>query len=209
MGWERDALGMCCHTLSFPPGTIPLHRKIKFINVNVWFVKVRSAFAVPRVGGKQIHLRSGHGGTAVTLKRGAAEPLPRWICGWDQVWSPSLLLWALGGGSKVTGGLEKWIFWCNGDAGLYQNGQKKEESLKKTRQDEISRIYPQWAVAVKEEIPVKAGLRVIRGRGTWCCHLSWVWQQLLHLFQGNDKKMELIRLEKTFKSTQHHHHIHH
>lgn len=80
-GWDEKGMHWECAATPSPfhlePFLSTSHRKIRFINVNVWFVKVRSAFAVPRVGGKQIHLRSGHGGTAVTLKRGAAEPLPR------------------------------------------------------------------------------------------------------------------------------------
>lgn len=31
---------------SYPPGATSLHRKIKFINVNMLFAKVRSVFAV-------------------------------------------------------------------------------------------------------------------------------------------------------------------
>lgn len=121
MGWERE----CAATPrdetmpwqkdpSCPPGTISPHKpqeKIKFINVNVVFVKARSVFAVTRVGGKQIHLsiRSLWDSSDIKERRIPTLSPSEFVAGirFDPL---SLLLWSLGGGSKVTESLEKLIF---------------------------------------------------------------------------------------------------
>lgn len=82
------------------------HRKIKFINVNVLFAKVRSVFAMTWVWGKQIHLSTRSLWDSSDIKEDLNASPSGFFC-WDKVWAPSLLLWALGGGSKVTESLEK------------------------------------------------------------------------------------------------------
>lgn len=157
------------------------HRKIKFINVNVLFAKVRSVFAVTWVGGKQIHLSTRSLWDSSDIKEDLNASPSGFFC-WDKVWAPSLLLWALGGGSKVTESLEKINFlvqlWCSF---VPKWSEKRGAKKARWKWDEISGIYPQWAVAVKEGIPIKSDLEVIMGGGSWW--FSWFWQQV-HLFKG-------------------------
>lgn len=84
MGWERECVAtptseaiLWLKDPSRPPGTISTrHRKIKFINVNVLFLKVGSVFAVTWVEGMQIHfsIRSPWDSSDIKERRGWTLP---------------------------------------------------------------------------------------------------------------------------------------
>lgn len=166
-------------------------------------------------GGSKSISASGHCGTAVTLKRGGSEPFPKRICGWNKVWSPSLLLWSLWGGSKAPESLEKWILGTTVMLICTKMVRKEEESLKKKSkmksgvkvlwfiQDELWQWRKEFLLKQVLRSLGEGGAELVLPLGFATCF----WQQL-HLFEGNYRIMELIRLEKTFKSN-HHHHVQH